>query len=64
MIDTKNMILEFGENCLLTNKLHKNLNELQMIEKSKEFHENLINEIDESMLTQNFEQRLRFEPLS
>ena len=58
------MKLEIGENCLLTNKLHKNLNELQMIEKSKEFHENLINEIDESMLTQNFDQRLRFEPLS
>ena len=57
-------MLEFEENCLLINKLHKNLSVLQMIGKSKEFHENLINEIDESMLTQNFDQRLRFEPLS
>ena len=53
---------EFGEKCLLINKLHKSMSESQIIQKSQKFQENLIEEIEANILTTDFGYRLRLEP--
>ena len=50
--------ISFGDKWLVTNKLHINFQESELQQKSNESHEDLIKEIEVSLLTQSLEERL------
>ena len=51
-------IISFVDKSLVTNKLHINFQESELQQKSNESHEDLIKEIEVSLLTQSLEERL------
>ena len=57
-VDEKNNNHQFGNKCLLTSKLHEKFNESALLQQSYDSHKDLIKEIETSLLTSDFGDKL------